>query len=362
MSKKVRLNGWLLGDAETAVRLLTKPEASREHRIENRQRRRATSTQRWAGRDLSTVGLRLLISGPDAGVRDWHDFILTELDREDGQVATLEHTDSPFFKDYDRIPVRLLSVSHEPQGLGSRRVVTIEVEAAVQGVWVSDSGSYAETRSGWFEKTATGWLRDDGTEFTDAEKPRLRLEDSHDDYPLFVRQSDLAEVKPTRLETFDVDDTRDVTRRYADYDMTGFIHPEPSSTGDVGRYHGLVVPSRDWLLGELPPMSTLGALGFSSVVGTALRVAKAESELATLGFDALVATARAIRAASSTLDSLGFDTATGTARAIRAASSTTETLGFPAASGTATTNEQRLTEDGQVRHSEAGDIRHTEGT
>lgn len=361
---KVRVDGWELGDSTTSVHLVGPLPSRRRHRLNTQQIPRGTDKQSWAGRELPNLVFRLVFHGTPSGVKDWGQFALDVLDTPDS-VITVEGSD-PLWRGENRLPTRVVEIPEDLTAFGTKDRLEVDLRLTAQGVWEVDGGAYFEETQGWFKKTATGWERDDGATFTDAEKPRVRLPQQYSStsttYPLFVKQSDLSEDTPTVLEHFEVDDDKNVTRRYTEYDATGFLHPTPSATGDVGRYYAKVVPAHDWLIGELPPESDLGALVFGDISATGTREANSQATAGTLGLDAITAAGTREANSEATAGTLGLDAVSATGTREANSEATAGTLGLDAISATATTEEALQTEAGEDLHTESAEVILTQGT
>lgn len=241
---EVRIDGYKLGDGTTRVHLVGPIPTNRSHRLNTQAVARGTDKQSWGGRGLPELGFELVIQGPPAGVAQEAKFALNILDDED-RVVTIEASGQAW-RGHSRLPVRTNQLN-ETQLLNKDKArLTIELSVIVQGVWKSNNGDYAEPLAVWFKKTASGWERYDGETFTDAEGPLLELPAQHTGYPLFTKESDLSQeqlaVTSTRLESDDGE-----IREHETFDLTGFLHPEPTSTGDIGHAYGLQVPDTTYL-------------------------------------------------------------------------------------------------------------------
>lgn len=254
---EVQVDGYPLGSDTVRARLEAEPETDRGHRLRDREVPHATSEQEWGGRDLPGIAFVLTFDGPASDVKDWVDFTLDRLEASDpDDHATLE-AGSVLWRDRSRLPVRVQSPGERPVAPGDGdRFVRVEIQATVLGQWAADGGAYAAPITGWFKKTATGWERHDGTTFTDAEGPRIRVPDQYTGYPKLVKRSSLEDAQPPLDATEDVDDDRGVTREYELYDVEDFLHPSVPAEGEVAWYHGEQAPSPSWLAGRLPPRIT----------------------------------------------------------------------------------------------------------
>lgn len=133
----------------------------------------------------------------------------------------------------------------DPKGHG---VITLDVTFLTLGVPIAYNGEIYQDVQGSFEyqaATATRWLREDGETFSDVEGPLITLPEQTAGYPLFRAVSSLAFTTPTLISTENVSDSRG-TRTYATYDLTGYLHPEPTADGEVGLYEGRSSPTAEW--------------------------------------------------------------------------------------------------------------------
>lgn len=151
----------------------------------------------------------------------------------------------------------------QPEEQGANRLV-LNFSAVVLGIPIVYGGTAYRPESGTMEKTATGWKRGDGVEYTSAEGPRVRMPEQTSGYPKFIRVSDLTEVVPTLDATEIETSSTEGSRVWHYYDLTGFLHPAPSATGDIGLYKGKDSPTKGWFEWVAPDGLNGGMVTFLS--------------------------------------------------------------------------------------------------
>lgn len=256
-AEDLQIDGVPVGDDQVRAKIEAEPDVNRDHRLSSQDRPSATSGEEWTGRGLRDVAFDILLDGPVDDVEAWAETVLDLLDREDpDHVPTLE-TGTPILSSGRRLPLRL-GGARQVSLVADEALVRVEVRATVQGLWPHDAGTYCAPVTGSFTKTATGWERDDGTTFTDAEGPQVRLPDQYTGYPLFTRRSDRQDAQPPLVREEVITDEDGVRRRYQWYDLSDFLLPELPAEGDGAWFSGCQVPTPSWLHGTPPMTPTFG--------------------------------------------------------------------------------------------------------
>ncbi len=224
-----------------------------------------TESRENVGLDLPRLTFEIVFLGSGIEKFDEANFITQIMDTDD--VWTLE---SPalapmyLFKTATRIACSTVSWALDPADAHGRIVLTIE--AVINGIWIADDGEYEECTGGHFTRNAgPTYTRQDDT--NTGSTPLVRLPVQSSGYPLAVRASDFARVSPTASGSLvGVLNEDGVTIYYQDYDMTGFLIPAPTATGDVGVYEICSSPSRIVLGGGID-LTTVNSGIASGMVG-----------------------------------------------------------------------------------------------
>lgn len=196
-----------------------------------------------------------------------------KFDRLDAIVAVVEDDDvwslqapvpDPIYAYRNVKRVALSTEKWDVDLMQATGAIKITVTANVEGIWIADGGAYCETVTGWFDYNGSTYTRQpDG--FNTGATPLLELPEQTTGYPKGVRASDFAEVTipgpdSIRYETLPSGDT--VT--YASYDMTDYVVPAISGSGDTGRFKVCSSPTDAFLSGGEGTLGTLSEVGIGS--------------------------------------------------------------------------------------------------
>lgn len=265
-TSEFKLNGYKIGTSTVDAHLRADIQAQTQHRSSSHRPTSEAEERRWTGKNLPRIRCRLVLEGPTQDVADEVRFLADIVDVEDRKDHVTLEAAGPFWRDVDRAAVWPDGFVEKPRSNDKDTVYQFNLNLLIRGEWVCDGGEYEHKEIRWFRRLADGrWERWDTVIFSEAEGPLIRLPDQHhttlddtiaDGYPIFVRRDTLE--KEGRDE-WDWDgakekdsdaSSRGFTRHEALYDVTDYIHPLPTSGGDIGRVPLWQCPSSEWFEGH----------------------------------------------------------------------------------------------------------------
>lgn len=180
-------------------------------------------------------------------------------------APSLEHSDRAYLDERLAWIVPESWEEEPPEGKGR---MFLRVVATVLGIPEAYGGTARKPYHGTITKTAGGYTDDDGVE---SAGPYIELPEQLSGWPKAIRLSDKALIQVTttvgspRVEYQPSQDGGGI-RNWITYDLTGFLHPAPVSTGDIGLFQLYSNPTAAWFewLGTFSAASLAG-IGSQSV-------------------------------------------------------------------------------------------------
>lgn len=304
---KWKLNGIELGDANTRVEV-TSLNNTGTVRQGYQEIHGGSEYREKLGLKLARAKINFIIQGRDQDAL--HAQVETITDTLDSdEVWTLETPQGRGVSIYKNNTRAALSTDGNWQvEVRGANKISLSINAVINGVWIADGGEFCETLTGNFELQSTGpsvYIRDDGT--NTGATPILRVPAQTSGYPLAVRESDFAMAQPTLTDTIVVGGLV-----YEEYDMTGFLVPEPTSAGDFGLYEVCSSPSANFLGNDFPS-SDLDSFDFGELTAAAMLVVHAATNMDSLDFGELGATGSVTANAASNMDTFNTQAISATA-------------------------------------------------
>lgn len=247
------LNGVPLGDATVAISALSGSSSTRTAVRQSVDARLGLSdSSQRVGRDLPRKSITFTFRGSKSAAKATS-FESVWAQVRDAQAFTLEApSGQTVFKTFRRAAFQARRLSH-PAAPGQGLVrMDLRLEATVLGAWIADGGDYCHDHilgqdgaSGFFTKNGDGTWSHNGTANTGT-IPTIELPDQTSGYPLGVTSTfQEATIPSTDSRTIVGADGSNITVRT--YDLTGFLIPTPTATGDRGLFRVCSSPTSDFL-------------------------------------------------------------------------------------------------------------------
>lgn len=232
-----------LGTGPVTVLMQDEPRAPERERLQPEKLPEESEAHQHAGSDDARLSFTFRLVGPTPDIWTELDYIQDQITGDTVWTLANQDTDVRLWRDARRLALR--TVNTDPQVKDGINHCDLAIQAVVVGEWRADTGTYTEAVSGDFEQQSDGSYTDE--DGTDWDKPLVELPEQESGYPLAFQASDFSKAQPSLDSTFEKTDRDGNVQQWERYDLSGFLIPEPSATGDVGVYELESSPAQRWL-------------------------------------------------------------------------------------------------------------------
>ncbi len=245
-----------LGTSTVNVLVQDDPDAPERERLVSEKLPEEGEAHQHAGSDDARLSFTFRLVGPTPDIWTELDFIQGLVEGDTVWTLTNEDTDVRLWRDSRRLALRTEQAT--PEVKDGINHCDLRIDAVVVGAWRTDGGSYTEPISGSFEQQGDGSFDDeDGTNWAN---PIVELPEQETGYPLAFKASDFSKAQPTLDSTVEKTDRDGRVRTWERWDLSNFLIPAPSSTGDVGVFELESSPAERFLgpIGTTPLQTESG--------------------------------------------------------------------------------------------------------